>query len=156
MATYGKNSTKEVATCMPVLRRVLNRHILQFDSSAIEGYRGKTKQNNYFKKKVSKVKWPDSDHNRTPSRAIDLYPYHNKYKSLTTDKSCIDHVAKLAKVTPAKAKAFIIQQYHRQAQSMMDAALVEGIELLWGGDWDGDLDTLDQNFNDLGHFALVL
>ena len=29
-----------------------------------------------------------------------------------------------------------------------------GIDLIWGGDWDGDTDLNDNNFDDLVHFEL--
>jgi hypothetical protein len=29
------------------------------------------------------------------------------------------------------------------------------VKLRWGGDWDSDKDTKDQNFNDLPHFELI-
>jgi peptidoglycan LD-endopeptidase CwlK len=30
-----------------------------------------------------------------------------------------------------------------------------GIEIRWGGDWDGDGDLSDHKFNDLPHFELI-
>lgn len=39
-------------------------------------------------------------------------------------------------------------------KAMQDAALEIGINLRWGGDWDGDGDRTDQTFNDLCHWEL--
>ncbi|GAG46371.1 unnamed protein product, partial [marine sediment metagenome] len=31
-----------------------------------------------------------------------------------------------------------------------------GLEIKWGGDWDGDFNLLEERFLDLGHFELIL
>lgn len=155
MFNYGKASTKRLHQGSRILQRVLRGHANYFNSSIIETLRGKVKQNKYFKSGMSKVSWPDSKHNIDPAEAVDLYPWHSKYGSLTTDPECIARVAKKAGVSIKKATTFIVQQYYMQAQSMKISAQLEGVTIRWGGDWDSDTDTLDQSFNDLPHFEIV-
>jgi len=40
--------------------------------------------------------------------------------------------------------------------AMQRAALEIGVDIRWGGDWDGDGDRTDQTFNDLCHWELPL
>jgi peptidoglycan L-alanyl-D-glutamate endopeptidase CwlK len=39
------------------------------------GHRGQEAQDTAFKQGASKLKWPNSKHNKTPSLAVDIAPY---------------------------------------------------------------------------------
>jgi len=84
-----------------------------------------------FDNGVSTLRWPDSKHNRKPSRAVDLqpYPYPDYDPKLW---GALGYIA---------GRAFALAQQ-------------EGIRIRWGGDWDGDGDLTDQNFDDLFHIEL--
>lgn len=47
------------------------------------------------------------------------------------------------------------QRFHRLAGIIQSCAAQRAIPLRWGGNWDGDNDTKDQNFIDLPHFELL-
>ena len=40
------------------------------------------------------------------------------------------------------------------ASFVLGVAAVLGINIRWGGDWDGDREYKDENFRDLPHFEL--
>jgi len=69
-----------------------------------------------------------SQHNYSPSRAFDLAPYPIDWQD--------------------RARFYVL------AGVVLGAAADLGIDLRWGGDWDGDGTFQDQNFHDLPHFEL--
>ena len=75
MPKFSKASKERLATCHPDLQAVCNELIKQYDFSVLEGHRGEREQNAAYKKGTSKVRWPNSAHNKTPSLAVDLAPY---------------------------------------------------------------------------------
>lgn len=75
MPSFGRKSLKQISTLHPKLQLICNRAIELHDFTVLEGYRGKEKQNKFFRKGVSGVKYPDSKHNQMPSRAMDVVPY---------------------------------------------------------------------------------
>lgn len=103
------------------------------DISLTSGYRDQKTQNKYYYDipQRSKVPWPESKHNQLPSIAVDFqpYPYPDREEKLW---------ASLAYV----------------AGSAKEYAKSKGFELRWGGDWDGDGDLTDQNFDDLFHLEI--
>ena len=96
------------------------------------GHRDRETQNAMFENSKSKVRYPDSKHNRRPSQAIDLQPY--PYPKLN--------------VKVWGALGYIAGHAHRIAAE-------EGFSIRWGGDWDGDGDMTDQTFDDLFHLELI-
>jgi len=99
------------------------------DHSVIQGFRGKEEQNHFFIMGVSKVKWPDSKHNSRPSEAIDIQPYPYNEDTLREDLTLL-------------------------AGLYIGIASELGIRIRWGGDWDEDGETADNNFDDMFHVEL--
>jgi peptidoglycan L-alanyl-D-glutamate endopeptidase CwlK len=83
--------------------------IKETDCMIICGHRGREDQNAAFKAGTSKVQWPNSYHNTTPSLAVDAAPYPLRWDDLKGFEE-------LAKVVKRKAKEL-------------------KIEIEWGGDW---------------------
>lgn len=71
---FGKRSKKNLVTCHTDMQEVLKRSIKRIDFTIIDGYRNKERQNNYFLRGVSKVMYPNSNHNGFPSLAADCIP----------------------------------------------------------------------------------
>jgi peptidoglycan L-alanyl-D-glutamate endopeptidase CwlK len=132
MASFGKESQKQVDTCERRLQLVLAVAIKIMDFSAIVGHRGKEDQDKAFRDKKSKLKWPESKHNSLPSLAIDVAPYPIDFSN--------------------KPKA--VARFYLLAGVILTVAWFMRVGLRCGFDWDGDFDLLDQNFDDLGHFEL--
>jgi len=133
MYKYGKTSTSRLETCCTKLQR-LGRELIKYrDVSILCGYRNEEDQNIAFYKGKSKVKYPDSAHNMSPSRAFDIAPYHS-------DKPHIHYEDR--------------DEFLEFAGFVRGIAASLGIDVTWGGDWDSDLDVNDQTFNDWVHWQI--
>ena len=130
---FGAASLAQYATLDPRLQTLADEVAEIMDFTIVEGFRGEAAQNEAFRKKLSQKRWPDGNHNKLPSKAMDVAPYPVDWSD--TEKArqrfCV-----LAGVFIAVA--------HRL-----------GIRIRWGGDWDGDLDTRDENFRDLPHVEVL-
>lgn len=49
--------------------------VKRFDITVLCGHRGEAEQNAAYAAGNSKLKWPNSKHNKTPSEAVDIVPY---------------------------------------------------------------------------------
>ena len=128
MPRFGRRSKKNLQTCDEDLVFLFGEVVKYFDCSVIEGHRGKKLQNMYFKEGKSKLKFPDGNHNKKPSKAVDVVPYPIDFK----DRERMTYFAGFVKG--------------------MAAAL--GIPIRWGGDWNNNTEVKDNNFDDLPHFEL--
>lgn len=130
---FGKRSLAELDTCHPDLQKIAHLAIVRtkVDFGILEGHRNKQKQDTAFHSGASKVKFPNGKHNKTPSEAFDFGIFINgKYEPNTTS------------------------YYYYVAGVLQSCASELGIQLRWGGDWDGDGNFKDQTFNDLGHIEI--
>ena len=128
MPYFGRTSKKRLKTCDEDLIYLFEEVVKYFDCSVLEGHRGKRLQNKYFKEGKSKLKFPDGNHNKKPSKAIDVAPYPIDWD----DRERMTYFAGFVKG--------------------MASAL--GIPIRWGGDWNSDTQVKDNNFDDLPHFEL--
>lgn len=140
MPEFGKSSRERLATCHPDLQLIFNTAIKTVDCSIFCGHRPKASQNKAFDDGLSQLKWPDSNHNSTPSVAVDAGPYFPELRN--TDWA--DH----------KAFAVFAGYCMRIADELLEKKLITH-RLRWGGDWDGDGRTVDEGFVDLPHFELM-
>lgn len=128
MPKFGKSSLRNLAEVDIDLQRLFKRVVETYDCSIIEGYRTKEKQDEYYEQGKSKLKYPQSKHNRQPSLAVDAVPYPCDWENM--------------------------KQFYHFGGFVMATAKEMGIGLRWGGDWNGNLDFTDQSFHDLPHFEL--
>lgn len=126
MASYSEKSLKKLRSCDPRLIAVFMKVIEKMDCMILFGFRGEEEQNEAFRNRASKLKWPDSKHNKTPSLAVDVAPYPLDWQ----DK----------------------ERFIRFAFYVLGVADAMGIPLRWGGDWDGDMIADDW---DLVHFEVM-
>lgn len=82
MPNFGKKSLERLETCDVKIQQVMHEAIKQYDFSVLEGHRVKDKQEEYFKSGASKVKFPNSKHNKYPSLAVDIIPYPVDWENL--------------------------------------------------------------------------
>lgn len=129
MPAFGKASQEKLATCDPRLQKVFNEVIKYFDCTVIEGHRGEAAQNKAFAEGKSKLKYPQSKHNKTPSLAADVLPYPIDWN----DTNRMRYFA-----------GFVV-----------GIAATMGIKLRWGGDWNQNTELKDNSFNDLPHFEIA-
>ena len=128
MAKFGRTSKKRLKTCDERLQSLFNEVVKVFDCSILVGHRGEEDQNKAYKEGNSQVKWPKGKHNKKPSSAVDVAPYPIDWE----DRERFSYFAGFVK----------------------GVAYRLNIPLRWGGDWDGDTELSDNNFDDLVHFEL--
>ena len=75
MPRFSKTSLARLATCHVDLQWVAHEAIREVDFVVLCGHRGEAEQREAFRTGHSKVDWPKSRHNATPSEAMDLAPY---------------------------------------------------------------------------------
>jgi peptidoglycan LD-endopeptidase CwlK len=130
MPKFSKASMSKLLTCSDQLQKLFLEVIKYYDCTITEGFRDEATQNKYYNEGKSKVKWPNGQHNKMPSMAVDVAP-------------CID-----GKLT------YDTNQCYNFAGFVLGVAAMMSIPIRWGGDWDGDRNIKDQTFNDLVHFEL--
>lgn len=80
----GSASKLKLSTCDPRLQQLVTAVVARVDAGALAplvtdisvacGFRGEAEQNAAFDRGVSKLRWPKSKHNTTPSLAVDVWP----------------------------------------------------------------------------------
>lgn len=132
MYRFGKSSKVNLSQADPDLQRLFNEVIKYVDCTILCGFRSKTAQEKAVADGVSKLHFPNSKHNQMPSQAVDAVPFY-----------------------PDGIRWNDKQGFYFFAGLVKGIAAMLGIKIRWGGDWDSDNDTLDQNFNDFPHFELI-
>ena len=128
MPRFGKRSRSRLSTCDDRLQDLFKEVVKHFDCSVIQGHRGKADQNKAYDEGRSKLRYPDGNHNATPSKAVDVAPY-------PIDWSDRD-------------------RFHYFSGFVMGIASQMGLKIRWGGDWDRDTQVKDNKFDDLPHFEI--
>jgi peptidoglycan L-alanyl-D-glutamate endopeptidase CwlK len=134
MSKFGKTSAARLATCHPKLQELFNEVVKNYDCSILQGERTKEEQDEYFRTGRSKVQYPNSKHNSSPSMAADVAPYFKESPHIRWED---------------KSKFYHFGGY------VLGVADQLGIKIRWGGNWDMDDELHDQTFMDLPHFELV-
>ena len=126
MPEFSEKSLAKLSTCDYKLQHLFKEVVKQFDCTILEGYRPERKQLILFQEGKSKVE--KGKHNIEPSLAVDVAPYpidwNDKYR------------------------------FYFFAGAVEAISIMVGVNIRWGGDWDGDKDFNDQRFNDLSHFEI--
>lgn len=130
MPQYSASSQGRLSSCHPLLQQVFKQVIKTVDNTVIEGHRNKDKQNRLFDEGKSQLKYPKGKHNSLPSLAVDAAPYPIDWND--------------------RERATLFAGY------VLGVACEMGIKLRWGGDWNCNFETTDNNFDDLWHFELML
>lgn len=134
MPKFSKASAEKLRTCSPELQILFNCVIKYFDCTIICGERGKEAQNRAYVDGFSTVKYPNSKHNSSPSKAVDVVPYPVEWMNTDRMRYFIGFVKGIAK---------ILKEY-----GLMEKEIITGI------DWDNDTDLSDTRFKDFPHFEV--
>ncbi len=129
MKQFSPASAAKLSTCHPALQAVFNQVLQSFDCTILEGHRDQATQDKAFAEGKSKLKWPNGEHNKIPSMAVDVAPYP------------IDWSDKV--------------RFYYFAGHVVATARSMGIEIRFGGDWNRDTQLKNETFLDLVHFELV-
>jgi hypothetical protein len=116
-------------TCDERLKLLVNEVHQQFPVVVVYGHRGESEQTKAYVGGFSKVQYPNSPHNKYPSRAVDLAPYPLDWNNTRR----------------------FIEMYH----VVMSVAERLGIKIRAGADFNQDGDLTNDKFRDLPHFELA-
>ena len=142
MPSFSRKSMSKLRSCDYRLQELFLNVVKEYDCTIIQGHRTKEEQDEYYNNKRSKVQWPNSKHNHSPSLAADVAPWVNgsiPWPQIPKDSKFIHDTA----------------QFYHFAGFVLSRANSLGIDVRWGGDWDSDHNFSDQKFDDLVHFEIV-
>ncbi len=128
MPKFSAISQKRLDECHPLLRELMYDVIYYMDFSVLCGWRGEADQNEAHDKGLSKLRWPDSKHNKQPSLAVDIAPYPLNWR---------DH-----------------ERFKELAYFVLGYAAAKGICVRWGGDFNQNYNEDDDGWHDLPHFEV--
>jgi peptidoglycan L-alanyl-D-glutamate endopeptidase CwlK len=141
MPNFSDRSEQKLATCHPDLQLLCRTVIQAFDFTILCGWRGEAEQNAAYPK-YTKVKFPNSKHNNMKdgkpySLAVDVIPYDPVKKQIVSWES---------------EKEFCLM-----AGFFKMAAYLEGIEIIWGHDWNNNNLIWDEvgKLKDLPHIEIL-
>lgn len=138
MFVYGERSKLVLESLAPDLQ-VLCTELLKFrDVALLEGHRSSARQARLLRDKKTKVGPGKSKHNRFPSLAVDMIPYPFQERDWE-DRDKFHLFAGFVLGVAAKLLS----------EGKMERPL------RWGGDWDKDWETSDNEFDDFPHYELV-
>lgn len=131
MPRFGRRSKERLRGVDAKLQNVLNRVVKYFDITVIEGVRSQERQDELVAQGKSKTKFGK----HVQGRAVDIAPYPIDWESR--------------------------DDFHYLGGFVLGVAASMGINVRWGGDWNGSSlkesarTTKDNNFDDLVHFELI-
>ena len=132
MPSFGAGSKAQLATLHPDLQRLMLEAIKYVDFTITCGFRNQEDQHKAFVAGNSKLDWPNGEHNKNPSRAVDVAPFVN------------------GRIDWNDAEAFTLL-----AGIIKGIAFMMNIKIRIGADWDGDLDMKEHSFKDRPHIELI-
>jgi peptidoglycan L-alanyl-D-glutamate endopeptidase CwlK len=137
MIEFSAISKFKLATCHPDLVTLFNEVLQLRNCTILEGYRGKQAQEAAFEAGKSKLHYPNGNHNKNPSMAVDAAPW--PIPEWNDEKEFIYFAGIVVGVA---CKLFDeCKMTHR---------------IRWGGAWDGiDKMNTGQMLSDLDHFELI-
>jgi len=153
---FSNNSATKLATCHEDIQKVFNLVISRsnVDFGIAEGYRTVEKQQSYYaigrtiqlhRSTITNVDGivKKGKHNYNPSKAIDIYVWHddtNTRKKISYDGM---HLAYIAGLVDSCSK------------ELKDKGEITH-NITWGGNWDSDgIIIFDQNLDDMPHFEIT-
>lgn len=125
----SKISQERLNTCHPDLIKLMTAVSEVVNIAILCGHRGEVEQNKAFTEKKSKLKFPKSKHNKTPSLAVDIAPLPIDWNNTDAFKSLANLVFEIA---------------DRQK-----------IHIRWGGDFNQDGNKTKNDAWDLPHYELA-
>ena len=134
MPQFSRRSLDRLDTCHPALRTLMHAAIRHVDFTVLCGIRTDEEQAELFRQGRSQLDGASkrSKHQARPdgySWAVDVAPCPIDWQNAA--------------------------RFTHLAGFIRGLAAASGIEVRWGGDWDGDGELTDNRWNDLPHIELV-
>ena len=114
MPKFSEKSSKNLSECHMSLQYLFLQVVQNYDCSIICGHRNKEDQDLAYFLKKSKVVWPNSNHNKSPSMAVDVFPAPYDWDN--------------------------INSFYEFAGFVKATAIQLGIKVKWGGNFEGFFD----------------
>lgn len=93
---FSKSSLEKLSSCHSDLQLIAHELIKVMDVAVICGHRNEKDQLSAFINGKSKLTWPKSKHNKTPSEAMDIVPYPIDWNNIPTFIKMCKHVEEIA------------------------------------------------------------
>jgi peptidoglycan L-alanyl-D-glutamate endopeptidase CwlK len=158
---YGATSLERLGTVHPVLQDLMKKVGAEFPNTILEGHRSEEQQRKNVEKGVSKTM--NSKHLPTPAMAVDAAPDPLSWPQAAKLLGRIETVAGLMSDEQGTEIMSLVEGYVREVARwyyfggfVLGVAEETGVDIRWGGDWDGDRSLEDQTFHDLPHFEVRL
>jgi len=113
MAVFSKQSIEKLKSCHQDLQDVLTEAVKLTDFTVLCGHRGEKEQNQAFENGTSKLRYPNSRHNKVPSEAVDCAPW------------------------PVSWEVKDEHRFYFMAGIILAVANYLGKQIVWGGSWQG-------------------
>lgn len=97
MYKFGSRSLENLNECHPDLQSIAHELIKEMDVAVICGHRSKADQDKAYDMGKSRLRWPHSKHNSTPSHAMDIVPWPLDWNDIDRFKDMCERVEKIAK-----------------------------------------------------------
>jgi peptidoglycan L-alanyl-D-glutamate endopeptidase CwlK len=147
MPKFGNRSINNLSGAHPEIQRLFNEVIKHIDCTVLCGHRGQAEQDAAFNAGNSKLRYPQSKHNKQPSLAADVMRWY-------ADKPNV-RWPDLKGLNPEELKK--AREYASTAHFagvVRGMALVLGIPIRWGGDWNRDFELQNGDDWDMPHYEL--
>ncbi len=150
MPTFGARSKRERATVDPRLRSVLDVVIRYVDFTILKGRRGKVGQDEARATGASTKAWPDSTHN---------CPIPDDNVSRAEWREDPEGLSRAVDVAPWPIDWKDERQFAYVAGRIVQEGIAQGVQIRWGGDFDGDGQGTwrdsDNSFIDMPHLEVI-
>lgn len=154
MPKFGAKSRALLEGLHPYLRQLLEEAVVERDITIVSGFRGKEEQDELLRNGKTTLAYPKSKHNTVATqvdvdlgfaanvgaplaRGVDIALWHSTVPHILWNRS---------------SEFYLLAGY---LTGLAKTVLPHGWSLRVGADWDGDGDTTDQKFHDLGHIELI-
>ncbi len=132
-------SKQRLALAHPLLQKIMNAAAEHVDFIILDSMRGEAEQELAFKRKFTKVHFGSSAHNWKPALALDIAP------------EPLDWGNSKDKAHNAKALQRFVDL---QLRHILPAAMILGIKIRQGVDWNRNGNLTDDSWDDLPHVEL--
>lgn len=126
---FSKASQHRLDQCDERLQEIFTIADKVCSCSIITGARNEVEQEEMYRTGRSKVRFPNSKHNLSPSLAVDAAPYPIDWNDR--------------------------ERFTLFAGLVLGIAHERGVKLRWGGNWAMDWNVKNNTFDDLVHFEIV-
>jgi peptidoglycan L-alanyl-D-glutamate endopeptidase CwlK len=130
---FSKASQTRLETCHKDLQYICKEVLKVVDIIVIEGYRARERQNELVEMGYSKLMWPKSKHNRSPSDGVDIAIWHKTRPHIHWDDR---------------------EEFIYLAGLVKGIASQHNIKVRCGADWNGD-GVFNEGFFDGAHVERI-